>query len=57
MIEQAIADYGLAVGMIIYFISDKAFFQRGLQKLVDNNTKALTKVYEVMSSCKGVRRR
>jgi hypothetical protein len=44
-------NYGVAGAMIIYFITDKIYFQRGIQELVNNNTIAMTKVYEVVSKC------
>ena len=50
--EEALLNYGIAGIMLIYFISDKVYFQRGLNVLIQNNTKALTKVYEVMQKCR-----
>ena len=48
-------NYGVAGAMLIYFISDKIYFQRefqrGLKELINNNTIAMTKVYEVVSKC------
>jgi hypothetical protein len=39
---------GIAVGMLIYFIGDKIYFQRNIQKVIENNTIALTRFYEHM---------
>jgi len=52
MIEEALIQYGIGGIMLAYFITDKIYYQRGLNKLIENNTIALTKVYEVISKCK-----
>jgi len=51
MIEEALMNYGVAGIMLAYFIGDKIYFQRGVTKLIENNTIALTKVYEVLQKC------
>ena len=52
MIEEALINYGVAGAMLIYFMVDKAAFQKGMVKVVNNNTIALTKVHEVITGCK-----
>ena len=44
-------NYGVAGAMLIYFISDKIFYQRDMKKVIENNTIVQTKVYEVISKC------
>jgi hypothetical protein len=47
-------NYGVAGLMLIYFIYDKIKFQAGITKLIENNTIALTKVYQVITRCRKV---
>ena len=49
--EELMFQYGLAGAVIVYFIYDKTKFQSSLQKVIENNTIAVTKVYEVMNHC------
>jgi len=51
MMEEILLNYGVAGAMLVYFISDKVFFQRNMQKVVENNTVALTKFYEMAKVC------
>ena len=51
MIEEALMNYGVAGIMLAYFIYDKVKFQSGITKVIENNTIALTKVYQVISKC------
>ena len=51
MMEEILLNYGVAGAMLVYFISDKVFFQRNMQKVVENNTVALTKFYEMAKIC------
>lgn len=51
MIEEVLVNYGVAGAMLLYFISDKIWSQKNMVKVVENNTIALTKVYEVVSGC------
>lgn len=51
MMEEILLNYGVAGAMLVYFISDKIYFQRGVTKLIENNTVALTKVYEILQKC------
>ncbi|MFW6172684.1 MAG: hypothetical protein ACOC5T_02965 [Elusimicrobiota bacterium] len=46
MIEEILINQGVAGAMLIYFIYDKVAFQRDIIKLINNNTIAMTKVYE-----------
>ena len=55
MIEEILINYGVAGAMLIYFITDKYIAQKEnnkyreeIKKVVENNTIALTKFYEVM---------
>ena len=50
MIEEALINYGVAGAMLLYFISDKVFFQRNIHKVIENNTIALTKFYETIKT-------
>jgi hypothetical protein len=45
-------NYGIAGLMLIYFIYDKIKYQAGLSRVIENNTIALTRVYQVISKCK-----
>lgn len=51
-LEEVLFQYGVAGAMLVYFIYDKIKSQAGLSKLIENNTIALTKVYEVLHGCK-----
>ena len=51
MIEEILIQYGVAGVMLVYFIVDKAKFQTGLAKVIQNNTIALTKVHSVITKC------
>lgn len=50
MIEEALINYGVAGAMLVYFITDKIFFQRNIHKVIENNTIALTKFYEAIKT-------
>ncbi|MFA5396807.1 MAG: hypothetical protein WC346_12440 [Methanogenium sp.] len=50
--EDILLNYGVAGAMLIYFIYDKIKFQKSIWKVINNNTIALTKIYEVISKCK-----
>jgi len=52
MIEEALLNYGVAGIMLCYFIYDKVKFQKSIWMVINNNTIALTKIYEVMTKCK-----
>jgi len=51
MIEDVLINYGVAGAMIVYFIADKSIFQKGLTKVIENNTIAMTRMYEVIMKC------
>lgn len=51
MVEDVLIQYGAIGVTLAYFMFDKLKFQSALQKTVENNTVAMTKVYEVMTSC------
>lgn len=51
MIEDALVNYGALGVIVLYFIYDKVGFQKGITKVIENNTIALTKVYGVISKC------
>jgi hypothetical protein len=51
MIEEVLINYGVAGAMLVYFISDRFLFQRNMQKVVENNTIALTTFAEVSRKC------
>jgi hypothetical protein len=50
--EEVLIQYGAIGVCLVYFMFDKIKFQAALQKTVENNTVAMTKVYEVMNNCK-----
>lgn len=52
MMEEVLVNYGVAGVMLIYFIYDKVKYQQSIKTVVENNTIALTKVYEVIGKCK-----
>lgn len=47
MIEEFLLNYGVAGAMLVYFITDKTFFQRRMEKVVENNTIALVRFCDV----------
>ena len=49
--EDVLLNYGIAGVMLIYFMYDKIKFQASMQRVVENNTIALTKVYQVITKC------
>lgn len=49
--EDILFNYGVAGVMLVYFIVDKTRFQFALTKIIENNTIAVTKVYEIMQKC------
>lgn len=44
--EEILINYGVAGVMLLYFMFDKMSFQKDFKMLIQNNTIALTKVYE-----------
>jgi hypothetical protein len=50
--EEGLIQYG-AIGIcLLYFMYDKLKFQSAMTKVIENNTIACTKVYEVINHCK-----
>lgn len=56
MIEQAVLQTGAIGGVCIFFMSLTWFFVKKVTAVVDNNTKALTLVYETISHCPKVKK-
>ena len=50
--EEIILQYGAIGACLIYFMIDQIKFRPVITKAIDNNTIAMTKVYEVMNHCK-----
>lgn len=51
VIEEVLINYGVAGSMLLYFIYDKVKYQQNIKQVIENNTIAVTKVYEVISKC------
>jgi hypothetical protein len=52
MIEDALVNYGVLGLWTISLLTERYFNNNKMKVVVDNNTTALTKVYEVMQKCK-----
>jgi hypothetical protein len=50
--EEVMFQYGLAGAVIVWLIYDRAKFLPVITTAINNNTIAMTKVYEVMNHCK-----
>jgi len=50
--EETLIQYGAIGACLIYFMYDKVKFQGNIVKVIENNTIAVTRVYEVMNHCK-----
>lgn len=51
MIEEVLIQYGAIGACLIYFMVDKLRFQNSLERVIENNTIAITKVYEIIAHC------
>jgi hypothetical protein len=51
MIEEALLNYGVLGVWTISLLYERFKTQGKMQNLVENNTKALVKVYEVIDKC------
>lgn len=51
MLEEYLLNYGVAGAMLIYFMYSQMTFQKEIKKVVENNTIALTRVYETLRGC------
>ena len=52
MIEETLIQYGVLGLWTATLLAERYFNQNKMKVVVDNNTTALTKVYEVMQKCK-----
>jgi hypothetical protein len=52
--EETLIQYGAIGACLVYFMYDKVKFQTNMTKVVENNTIALTKVYEIITHCKKI---
>ena len=50
--EELVVQYGFAGAVFVYFVYDQVTFKPAITKAIENNTIAMTKVYEVMNHCK-----
>ena len=50
--EEILFQYGAIGACLVYFMYDKVKFQASMTKVIENNTIAVTKVYEVITHCK-----
>jgi len=50
--EEILLQYGAIGACLVYFMYDKVKFQANITKVIENNTIAQTKVYEVLNHCK-----
>jgi len=55
MIETALAQYGVLGLWTLSLLAERYLYMRKMQEVVQNNTIAITKVYEVMENCKNKR--
>ena len=51
VVEETLIQYGAIGACLVYFMYDKIRTTTALLKTVENNTIAVTKVYEVMQHC------
>ena len=49
--EEVLVQYGAIGVCLVYFMLDQIKFRPVITKAIDNNTIAMTKVYEVMINC------
>jgi len=49
--EEILLQYGAIGATLVYFMYDKVKFQASITKVIENNTIAVTKVYEVINGC------
>ena len=49
--EEVLVQYGAIGVCLVYFMLDQIKFRPVVTKAIDNNTIAMTKVYEVMINC------
>ena len=50
-VEEMLMNYGVAGAMLLYFMYDKIKFQNSIKQVIENNTIACTKVYEIIKKC------
>jgi hypothetical protein len=51
MIEETLAQYGILGLWTITLLTERFMYNKKIQAVVENNTVAITKVYEVMDNC------
>jgi hypothetical protein len=51
MIEEYLVNYGVLGVWTLTLLIERYKIQNRLNKIIDNNTQALNKVYEIMTSC------
>ena len=51
MIETALAQYGILGVWTITLLAERYIYTSKIQTVIENNTTAITKVYEVISRC------
>ena len=56
MIEDALAQYGVLGLWTLSLLAERYIYQKKTSILIENNTKALVQVYEVISKCQNVKR-
>jgi|TARA_Y100000310_G_C20693411_1_gene823844 hypothetical protein len=51
MIEQYLMQYGVLGAWTLTLLGERYVYNKKMQKMIENNTIALTKVHEVMKQC------
>ena len=57
MMEDILIQYGAIGACLIFFMSFFVWYARDMKRVIDNNTVAVTKVYEIISHCPKTRQK
>jgi hypothetical protein len=57
MIEEILLQYGAIGACLVFFMWFFVRYQTDMKKVIENNTIAVTKVYEVIEHCPKVKRK
>ena len=57
MIEEALMQYGVLGLWTITLLGERFLFNKKMSSVIENNTIAITKVYEVMNNCPKINRK
>lgn len=51
MMEDILFQYGAIGACLVFFMSFFIYYNKNMQKVIENNTIAMTKVYEIINLC------